>query len=158
MVTPKWSMSTRERLSKFLSYLPGARYVHPWWRGRCQSCNQVPATHGKLRAIGGTYSVTEVSDHVRGPKPALHRHNWLSFGKFQDTERFLIPCPRHVSSRLHPSGETCKYATSPSKQKNLERFSTYGYAPLRRDHPGYCTADVGNPGGTYELPCISCSL
>jgi len=24
---------------------------------------------------------------------------------------------------------------------------------LRRDHPGYCTAEVGNPGGTYELPC-----
>ena len=20
---------------------------------------------------------------------------------------------------------------------------------LRRDHPGYCTAEVGNPGGTY---------
>ena len=26
--------------------------------------------------------------------------------------------------------------------------------PLRRDHPGYCTAEVGNPGGTYELLCI----
>jgi hypothetical protein len=34
----------RERHSKFLSYLTGARYVDPWWRGRCQSCNQVPAT------------------------------------------------------------------------------------------------------------------
>jgi hypothetical protein len=37
----------RERQSKFLSYITGARYVHPWWRGRCQSCNQVPATHVK---------------------------------------------------------------------------------------------------------------
>jgi hypothetical protein len=37
---------------------------------------------------------------VHGPKPPLHRHNWLSFGKLQDTERFLIPCPRHVSSRM----------------------------------------------------------
>jgi hypothetical protein len=27
--------------------------------------------------------------------------------------------------------------------------------PLRRDHPRYCTTEVGNPGGTYELPCIS---
>jgi hypothetical protein len=27
----------------FLSYLTGARYVHLWWRGRFQSCNQVPA-------------------------------------------------------------------------------------------------------------------
>jgi hypothetical protein len=56
---------------------------------------------------------------VRGPKPLLHCHNWLSFGKFQDTERFLIPCPHPVSSRLPPSGETCKYATAPSTQKNL---------------------------------------
>jgi len=40
-----------------------------------------------------------------------------NFGKFQDTERFLIPCPRHVSSRLPPSGETCKYATVPNTQK-----------------------------------------
>ena len=28
-----------------LSYLTGSRYGDPWWRGRCQSCNQVPATH-----------------------------------------------------------------------------------------------------------------
>jgi hypothetical protein len=33
---------------------------------------------------------------VHGPKRPLHRHNTLSFGKFQQTERFLIPCPRHV--------------------------------------------------------------
>jgi len=29
-------------------------------------------------------------------------------------QRFLIPCPRHVSSRPPPSGETCKYAMTPS--------------------------------------------
>jgi hypothetical protein len=44
---------------------------------------------------------------VHGPKPPLLRHKWLNFGKFQDTERFLIPFPSHLSSRLHPSGETC---------------------------------------------------
>ena len=44
MVTLKGACQQRERHSKFLSYLTGARYVHPWWRGRCQSCNQVPAT------------------------------------------------------------------------------------------------------------------
>ena len=43
MVTPKGSMST-EGHSKFLSDLIGALYGHSWWRGRCQSCNQVPAT------------------------------------------------------------------------------------------------------------------
>jgi len=41
----------RERHSKFLSYLTGARYVQPWWRGRCQSCNQVPAT--RVATFGG---------------------------------------------------------------------------------------------------------
>jgi hypothetical protein len=79
---------------------------------------------------------------------------WLSFGEFQDTECFLIPCPCHVSSRLPPSSETCKYATAPSTQKKIWGFSTYWYAPLQCDHPGYYTAEVGNPKGTYELPCI----
>jgi hypothetical protein len=49
----------------------------------------------------------------------------VKFGKFQDTECFFISCLRHVSSRLPPSGETCKYATAHNTQKNLERFSTY---------------------------------
>ena len=54
---------------------------------------------------------------VHGPKPLLHRHNWLSFGNFQDTERFLIHCARHFSSRLPPSGGTCKYAKAASTKK-----------------------------------------
>jgi len=54
---------------------------------------------------------------VHDPKPPLHRHNWLSFGKFQDTERFLIHCERHISSRLPPSGGTCKYTKAPSTKK-----------------------------------------
>ena len=32
---------------------------------------------------------------VHDPKPPLHSHNLLSFGKFQDTERYLIDCERH---------------------------------------------------------------
>jgi len=44
-----------------------------------------------------------------------------NFGKFQDTERFLIPCSRHVWSRLHPSGETCKCATAPNTQKKKKK-------------------------------------
>ena len=54
---------------------------------------------------------------VHDPKPPLHSHNWLSFGKFQDTERFLIHCERHFSSRLPPSGGTWKYAKAPSTKK-----------------------------------------
>jgi hypothetical protein len=49
-------------------------------------------------------------------QPLVTRH-MSNFGKFQDTDRFLIPCTRHVSSRLPPSGETCKYATASNIQK-----------------------------------------
>jgi hypothetical protein len=66
---------------------------------------------------------------VRGPKPRLHCHNWLSFGKFQDTESFLIPCPHHVSSWLPPSGETCRHATVPRTQKFWEFLYLLIYSP-----------------------------
>jgi hypothetical protein len=49
----------------------------------------------------------------------LHNHNWLSLGKFQDIEFFLISCPHHDSSRLPSRGETCKYATAPTTQNKL---------------------------------------
>ena len=35
------------------------------------------------------------------------------------TERFLIHCARYFSSRLPPSGGTCKYAKAPSTKKTL---------------------------------------
>ena len=88
---------------------------------------------------------------LHGPKPPLNRHNWLSFGKFQETERFLIPWPRHVSSRLLPSGETCKYATAPITQTNLHRFSTYWYAPSCCVCLRCCAAEFGSSGGTESL-------
>ena len=47
---------------------------------------------------------------------------------------------------------TCKVG-----QKLGVSLSLCWHAPLRRDHPGYCTAEIGNPRGTYELPC-SCVL
>ena len=86
---------------------------------------------------------------VHGPKPPLHRHNWLSFGKFQDRERFLIHCARHFSSRLPRSGGTCKYAKA-SSTKKIERFSTYWYAPFCRVCLGCCAVEFGISGGTYE--------
>jgi hypothetical protein len=54
-----------------------------------------------------------------------------NFGKFQDTERVFIPCPRHVSSRLPPpSDKTCKYDTAPSTQKKTWRVSLLNYMLL----------------------------
>ena len=55
----------------------------------------------------GTWSETSVASH-----------NWLSFGKFQDKERFLIHYERNFSSRLPPSGGTWKYAKAPSTKKS----------------------------------------
>ena len=55
---------------------------------------------------------------VHDPKPPQQSHNSLSFGKFQDTERFLIHCERHFSSLLPPSSGTWKYAKDPSTKKN----------------------------------------
>jgi hypothetical protein len=47
--------------------------------------------------------------------PNLVTRQMSIFGRFQDTEHFLIPCLRHVSSRLPPpSGKTFKYAAVPS--------------------------------------------
>ena len=40
-----------------------------------------------------------------------------------DTERFLIRCERHFSSRLPPSGGTCKYDKAPSTKKKTWRDS-----------------------------------
>jgi hypothetical protein len=91
---------------------------------------------------------------VLDPKPPLNRHNLSSFYKFQDKERFLNPCPRHVSPRLPPSGETWKYAMRPVTQTNMERFSTYLYSPFCCASLDYYTAEFGNSGGTYELLCI----
>ena len=54
---------------------------------------------------------------ARDPEPPLHSHNWLSFGKFQGTEHFLIHCERHISSQLPPSGGIWKYAKAPSTKK-----------------------------------------
>ena len=54
---------------------------------------------------------------VHDLKPPLHSHNWLSFGKFQDTERFLIHCESRFSSRLPPSGGTWKYAKALTTKK-----------------------------------------
>ena len=54
---------------------------------------------------------------VHDPKPPLHSHNSLSFGKFQNIERFLIHCERHFYPRLPPSGRTWKYTKACSTKK-----------------------------------------
>ena len=116
MVTPKGSMSTEGETLQFLSYLTSAWYVHPWWRGRCQSCNQVPATQCNLCG------------------------------------RNLITGLTSTASPRVDISSTCKIG------QKLECLYLCWNAPLWSDHPGYCTAEVGNPGRTYELLCITTPL
>ena len=75
------------------------------------------------------------------------------FGKLQDTTfSYSLSTPCFVMTA--PSGEICKYATGPSIQKSLERFSTYWYAPFCCVCLGCCATELGSSEGTYELPCI----
>jgi hypothetical protein len=79
-------------------------------------------------------------------------------------------CTANWTGRLGPSAETVEqvremfvrcsichqgwtYQAPVRKDRNLQCLSLYWHAPLRRDHPGYCTTGVGNPRGTYKLPC-----
>ena len=87
---------------------------------------------------------------VHGPKPPLHRRNCLSFGKFQDTERFLIHCARHFWSWLPLAVEPASTPRPLTQKNNFERFSTYWYAPFCRVCFGCCAVEFGSSGGTYE--------
>ena len=140
MVTPKGSMSTeRETLQVsvlpyrcsicWLLRAPDKRFSHTldslgrWPRPASSFRSAQAATLLEFHVPLRNCFVRRWFCAVHGPKPPLHRHSWLSFGKFQETERFLIHCARHFSSRLPPSGGTCKYAKAPSTKKKTLRDS-----------------------------------
>ena len=167
MVTPKGSVSTEGETLQvsvlhyrcsicWLLRAPDKRFSHTldslgrWPRPASSFRSAQAATLLEFHVPPTNCFVRRWFCAVHGPKPPLHRHNWLSFGKFQDTERFLIHCARHFSSRLPPSGGICKYSKAPSTKQNFERFSTYWYAPFCRACLGCCAADFGSSGGTYE--------
>ena len=136
MVTPKGNMSTEgeTRQVPVLPYrcsicwflrAPAKRFSHTldslgrWLRPASSFRSAQAATLLEFHVLLTNCFVRRWFCAVHGPEPPLHRHNWLSFGKFQDTERFLIYCARHFSSRLPHSGGTCKYAKAPSTKKTL---------------------------------------
>jgi hypothetical protein len=88
-----------------------------------------------------------------GPKLPLHRHNWVSFSKFQD-RTFSYPLSSPCFVMTATNGETCKYAMGPNTETNLERFSTYWYAPLCCVCLDCCAAEFGSSREIYELLCI----
>jgi hypothetical protein len=117
----EWEHVNRVRETpKFLSFLTGARYIHPWWhpapdkrfshtldslgrwpRPACSFRSAQAATLLEFHVLFMNCFVRRWFCVVHGEKVPMHRHNWLSFGKSK-TERFFIHCPRHVSSGLPP--------------------------------------------------------
>jgi hypothetical protein len=128
MVTPKGSMSTEGETLQFLSYLTGARSGHPWRRGRCPLCHVIYHSCDK-----GSWRQSLLSN-ARCCK--VCGRNLITGLTSAASPRVDISSNRKVGEKL---GVSLPLLTP----------------PLRRDHPGYCTAEVGNPGGTYELPCIN---
>jgi hypothetical protein len=170
---PQWlrwrgACQQRERHSKFLFYLAGARYVQPWWHIKhltnvSRMCSTVSADCPR-RPVRSTATLLDFHVPlmncfvcrwfcmVHGLKPLLHHHNWLSFGKFQDTEFFLIPCPHQVLSRLPPSVQIRVYATAPNAQKKLGRDSL----PTDMLLSAVSVLVVAQPSSeVLERPCIA---
>jgi hypothetical protein len=175
MVTPKGSMSTEGKTLQvsvlhyrcsiyplLVTYrAPDKRFSHMldslgrWPRPACSFRSAQADTQLEFHVSLTNCFISRWFCLVHGPKRPLYRHNWLSFGKFQDTECFLIHCPQHVWSRLPPSGETCEYTTASSThKKNLDRFSNYWHAPFCCVRLGCCAAEFGSSEGIYELLCI----
>ena len=112
MVTPKGSMSKEGESLKvsvlpyrcsicLLLRAPDKRFSHTldslgrWPRPASSFRSAQAATLLEFHVTLTNCFVRRWFCAVHGPKPPFHRHNWLRFGKFQDTERFLIHCARH---------------------------------------------------------------
>ena len=167
MVTPKGSMSTEGEtlqfpvllyrcLIRWLLRAPDKRFSHTldsldrWPRPASSFRSAQAATLLEFHVPLTNCFVRRWFCAVHGPKPPLHRHNWLSFGKFQDTECFLIHCIRHFSSRLPPSGETCKYAKAPSTKKTLRDSLPIDMLLSAVSILVVAQSSSGSSGGTYE--------
>jgi hypothetical protein len=68
-------------------------------------------------------------------------------------------CGRNLITGLTSSATPRVDISSTCKlRQKLECLPLCWHSPLRRDHPVYSNTEVGNPGGTYELPCMCKSL
>jgi len=102
--------------------------------------------------------VLSVDGSVRYMVRNLHRTVKIDSVLANSKTQNAILFPVHTMSCHH-----CPLAVKPEsmawclvhqKKKNLERFSTYWYAPFCCVSLGCCAADFGSSWGTYKLPCI----
>jgi hypothetical protein len=63
-------------------------------------------------------------------------------------------CARNICQALGMSPRVDMLSTCKVGQK-LGVSLLCWHATLQHDHPSYCTTEVRNPGGTYELPCMN---
>jgi hypothetical protein len=67
----------------------------------CGTAAGMVTQKGSMSTEGETLQVSVLPYRCSICPPLVTRQT-SNFGKFQDTDRLLIPCPRHVSSRLPP--------------------------------------------------------
>jgi hypothetical protein len=104
---PGWSRlrgacQQRERHSKFLSYLTGARYVQPWWCGRSQSCNQVPATHMQCMCVNKKTVKNSLKSRTLMQKcGGVKVKKWLSYSWFRASWLYIY--------KIQQDATVCRY-------------------------------------------------
>jgi hypothetical protein len=81
------------------------------------------------------------------PLPYIHIHTYKVILKFLRNFRNRLRNNQDTHSSKELSS-TCKVG------QKLEASHPLLTCSLRRDHPGYSTAEIGHPGWTYELPSI----
>jgi hypothetical protein len=143
MVTAKGSMSIgRESLQVFLccrrhgvpaSFTAGGQsWRNMAWTGNKKAfCVLLFAKTESIVTVQRRFRITYVVGNCKTQNAFL----------FPVHAMFLHGCPLAV-----------KPAGTPRRLRHKRTWTDS--LPFRRDHPGYCTAEVGNPRGTYELPCI----
>jgi hypothetical protein len=174
MVTPKGGMSPEGELLKFYilpyrcsiyqRFVTAEGSLQTFLAHARQSRPMAPAGLFVSQRTGSHSAVISSTTHeFFCPKVVLCGiRSETSVALSQLTQFWQIPKHRAVSYSLPTpcfvttasSGKTCKYATASNTHKNLERFSTYWYAPSCCVCLGCCAAEFGSSGGTYELSCI----
>ena len=109
------------------------------WRcnGGFGSCT----TQNHLRTkqfVSGTWNSSRVAACALRNEEAVRAHRL----------RLSSVCEKRLSGALR--SQQLERAGNCRQDWNLERFSTYWYAPFCRVCLGCCAVEFGNPGGTYE--------
>jgi hypothetical protein len=105
---------------------------HPWWRGRCQSCNQVPATNDKSTRC-------TISQIYFGKELCMLRIDLLPIIRSLDTvfTAIIICHASYVDSLQERSGRNCSsILTSLASQETVKCIVTTTRNPKSSEDHG----------------------